>query len=83
VRPRLQDRLQDNKGSVLVDGLDHLGGARYRGEVGCWVAMLKGDVLGGGREQCGRERSLLLLCAILKSSSQDTKDFSVSHCAKF
>ena len=40
VRPRLQDRLQDDKGSVLVDGLDHPGGARYGGE----VEMLGGHV---------------------------------------
>ena len=33
VRPRLQYRLQDDKGGVLVNRLDNPGGARYRGEV--------------------------------------------------
>jgi hypothetical protein len=33
VRPRLQYRMQDDKGGVLVNRLDNPGGARYRGEV--------------------------------------------------
>ncbi len=54
MKPRLQYRLQDDKGGVFVNGLDNPVALGTGGEVETWVAMLKGDVLsGGGREQCG------------------------------
>jgi len=57
--PRLQDRLKDEEGSVLVGGLDDTGDARHRGEVEAfgghdgWYATDDSEIV---VVRCGEER---------------------------